>query len=82
MKPQSQNNPLEQHFRHHQLLHINGFLLFHYSRYKKENEWLKQNFKRFEVRIEKEKAEEFIKKINKPFATWAKEKIEEELKKR
>lgn len=50
--------------------------------YKKENEWLKQNFKRFEVRIEKEKAEEFIKKINKPFATWAKEKIEEELKKR
>lgn len=50
--------------------------------YKKENEWLKENYKRFEVRIEKEKANEFLSKINKPFATWVKEKIEEELKKR
>lgn len=49
--------------------------------YQKELDWMKKNYKRFEVRVEKEKAEILLKKINKPFSTWVKEKIDEELTK-
>ena len=49
--------------------------------YKKENEWEKEKYKRLVAKIDKNLAEEFLNKINKPYAIWLKEKINEELKK-
>lgn len=49
--------------------------------FKKESEWRKNKYKRLIVDLDKNIAEEFLNKINKPFSTWVKEKINEELKK-
>lgn len=49
--------------------------------YKKENEWEKNKYKRLVAKIDIDLAENFLKKINKPYAVWLKEKISEELKK-
>lgn len=48
--------------------------------YEKENQWEKDKYKRLVAKIDKEIAEEFLNKIKKPYATWLKEKINEELK--
>ena len=48
--------------------------------YKKENEWEKTKYKRLVAKIDIDLAEKFLKKINKPYAVWLKEKISEELK--
>lgn len=50
--------------------------------YLKEKKWLNANYKRLEARVKKEKAEKFLKKINKPFSTWVNEKVDEELTKK
>ena len=48
--------------------------------YRKENEWEKSKYKRLVAKIDIDLAEKFLKKINKPYAVWLKEKISEELK--
>ena len=47
--------------------------------YKKETQWEKEKYKRLVAKIDKNMAEEFLNKINKPYAVWLKEKISEEL---
>ena len=49
--------------------------------YEKESKWEKNKYKRLVAKIDKNTAEEFLNKINKPYAVWLKEKIDEELKK-
>ena len=49
--------------------------------YNKESQWEKEKYKRLVAKIDKEIAEEFLNKIDKPYAVWLKEKISEELKK-
>nr|DAF27036.1 MAG TPA: hypothetical protein [Caudoviricetes sp.] len=49
--------------------------------YEKESNWEKEKYKRLVAKIDKKLAEEFLIKINKPYAVWLKEKINEELKK-
>ena len=49
--------------------------------YKNETQWEKDKYKRLVAKIDKEIAEEFLNKIDKPYAVWLKEKISEELKK-
>ncbi len=49
--------------------------------YKKESEWEKKKYKRLSIKIDKEQAEKFIKKLDgKQYSVWIKEKIEEFLK--
>ena len=48
--------------------------------YKKETQWEKDKYKRLVAKIDKELAEEFLNKINKPYSVWLKEKINEEMK--
>ena len=46
--------------------------------YKKENEWAKNKYKQIHLKLDKEVAEAFEKKLNgKPCATFIKEKIDE-----
>lgn len=47
--------------------------------YKNETEWEKEKYKRLVAKIDKDLAEEFLIKINKPFATWLKEEIKKEV---
>ena len=49
--------------------------------YEKESNWEKEKYKRLVAKIDKPLAEEFLNKINMPYAVWLKEKICEELKK-
>lgn len=49
--------------------------------YKNETQWEKEKYKRLVAKVDKEIAEEFLNKIDKPYAVWLKEKISEELKK-
>lgn len=49
--------------------------------YEKETQWEKEKYKRLVAKIDKNIAEEFLNKIDKPYAVWLKEKIYEELKK-
>ena len=49
--------------------------------YKKESEWEKNKYKRLTVKMEREKAEKFIQKLDgKEYSVWIKEKIDEYLK--
>lgn len=51
---------------------------------KKETEWRKKNYKRLEIKVRKEKAEKFIKKLqeeNKSVNGWGNEQIKKYLKK-
>ncbi len=52
--------------------------------YKKEAEWLKENYKRFEIRVDKELGEQFanlIKKQGISVNQWGSEQIKKYLKK-
>jgi hypothetical protein len=49
--------------------------------YEKETQWEKEKYKRLVAKIDKNLAEEFLNKIDKPYAVWLKEKIDEELTK-
>lgn len=49
--------------------------------YEKETKWEKDKYKRLVAKIDKQLAEEFLNKIDKPYAVWLKEKINVELKK-
>ncbi len=46
--------------------------------YEKEIQWEKDKYKRLVAKVDKNIAEEFLNKINKPYAIWLKEKINEE----
>ena len=49
--------------------------------YEKETEWEKQKYKRLVAKVDKELAEIFLQKLDKPYAVWLKEEIEKFLKK-
>jgi hypothetical protein len=49
--------------------------------YKKESEWENEKYKRLVAKIDKNLAEEFLQKLDKPYAVWLKEKIEKYLEK-
>jgi len=49
--------------------------------YKKELEWENKKYKRLVAKIDKNLAEEFLQKLDKPYAVWLKEKIEKYLEK-
>ncbi len=49
--------------------------------YKKELEWENTKYKRLVAKIDKKLAEEFLEKLDKPYATWLKEEINKFLKK-
>lgn len=49
--------------------------------YKKELEWENKKYKRLVAKIDKTLAESFLEKLDKPYATWLKEQIENFLKK-
>lgn len=49
--------------------------------YEKETKWEKDKYKRLVAKIDKQLAEKFLNKLDKPYATWLKEKINEELEK-
>lgn len=49
--------------------------------YRKETEWENQKYKRLVAKINKDLAEEFLQKLDKPYATWVREEIEKFLKK-
>lgn len=48
--------------------------------YKKELQWENAKYKRMVAKIDKELAEEFLSKIDKPYATWLKEEMQKYLK--
>lgn len=53
--------------------------------FKKEAEWVKNNYKRFEVRLPNEIASEFkdfLEKNNLTFSEWCKKKVQKELSKK
>lgn len=49
--------------------------------YQKEAEWENKKYKRLVAKVDKELAEEFLRKLDKPYATWLKNEIEKFLKK-
>ena len=49
--------------------------------YKKEAELENKKYKRLVAKIDKNLAEEFLQKLDKPYAVWLKEKIEKYLEK-
>lgn len=49
--------------------------------YQKESAWENQKYKRLVAKIDKELAEEFLEKLDKPYATWLRGEIEKFLKK-
>lgn len=49
--------------------------------YQKEAEWENKKYKRLVAKVDKELAEEFLGKLDKPYATWLKNEIENFLKK-
>lgn len=49
--------------------------------YQKEAEWENKKYKRLVAKIDKNLAEEFLQKLDKPYAVWLKEKIEKYLEK-
>lgn len=49
--------------------------------YKKESKWENKKYKRLVAKIDKNLAEEFLQKLDKPYAVWLKEKIEKYLEK-
>lgn len=49
--------------------------------YKKESEWENKKYKRLVAKIDKNLAEKFLQKLDKPYAVWLKEKIEKYLEK-
>lgn len=49
--------------------------------YSKETEWEKNKYKRLVAKIDKNLADNFLEKLDKPYATWLKEQIEIFLKK-
>ena len=56
--------------------------MFKMSRnYEKEKQWEKGKYKRLVAKIDKNLVENFLNKLDKPYAVWLKEKINEELKK-
>ena len=50
--------------------------------YEKETQWEKEKYKRLVAKVDKKTAEKFLKKLDKPYANWLKEKINEELEKK
>ena len=48
--------------------------------YKKELEWENNKYRRLVAKIDKDLAEQFIEKSDKPYATWLKEEIQKFLK--
>lgn len=49
--------------------------------YSKETEWEKNKYKRLVAKIDKNLADNFLEKLDKPYAIWLKEQIEIFLKK-
>lgn len=49
--------------------------------YRKETEWENKKYKRLVAKTDKNLAEEFLQKLDKPYAIWLKEKIEKYLEK-
>lgn len=49
--------------------------------YEKETEWEKNKYKRLVAKIDKDLANTFLEKLDKPYATWLKEEIEKFLEK-
>lgn len=49
--------------------------------YKKELKWENEKYKRLVAKIDKDLAEEFLQKLDKPYTTWVREEIEKYLKK-
>lgn len=49
--------------------------------YQKEKEWENEKYKRLVAKIDKNLAEKFLSKLDKPYAVWLKEQIEEYIKK-
>lgn len=49
--------------------------------YKKEKEWEENKYKRMVAKIDKNLANEFLNKLDKPYAVWLREQIESYLKK-
>lgn len=49
--------------------------------YKKESKWESEKYKRLVAKVDKDLAEEFLQKLDKPYAVWVKEEIEKFLKK-
>lgn len=47
--------------------------------YQKEKEWEQNKYKRLVAKIDKDLANNFLDKLNKPYAVWLKEQIEEYL---
>ena len=50
--------------------------------YEKEKEWENKKYKRLVAKIDKNLAEEFLKKLDKPYANWLKNEIEKYLEKK
>ena len=49
--------------------------------YRKETEWENKKYKRLVAKTDKNLAEKFLQKLDKPYAIWLKEKIEKYLEK-
>ena len=47
--------------------------------YRKETEWENKKYKRLVAKTDKNLAEKFLQKLDKPYAIWPKEKIEKYL---
>ncbi len=49
--------------------------------YQREKEWEENKYKRMVAKIDKNLASEFLNKLDKPYATWLREQIENYLQK-
>lgn len=50
--------------------------------YQKEKEWEENKYKRMVAKIDKDLASEFLNRLDKPYATWLREQIENYLQKK
>lgn len=50
--------------------------------YQKEKEWEENKYKRMVAKIDKDLANEFLNKLDKPYAVWLREQIESYLQKK
>ena len=50
--------------------------------YKKEKEWEENKYKRMVAKIDKNLANEFLDKLDKPFAVWLREEMQNYLQKK
>ena len=51
-------------------------------KYKKEKEWEENKYKRMVAKIDKNLANEFLDKLDKPFAVWLREEMQNYLQKK